>query len=67
MSRNAIATTLLLACLGCGTAPPRPGERYVVEVQLVVFETDLPPQHMWSPASGTYEVLWKRALAHEVE
>ena len=46
---------------------PRPGERYIVEVRFLLFETDIPAQHRWSPASGTYEVLWKRTLRHEVE
>ena len=24
-----------------------------------VFETDIPPQHMWSPTGGQYRVLWR--------
>lgn len=41
---------------------PRPGEKYTVEVRLTVFETDLPPQHFWSPESGKYRVLTTKTL-----
>lgn len=44
---------------------PNPGEKYVVEVTLVVFETDIPCQHMWMPESGKYKELWKRTLRSE--
>ena len=46
---------------------PRPGKRYIVEADLVVFETDIPPQHMWSPYGKNYAVLWKRSLKQTVE
>jgi hypothetical protein len=46
---------------------PRPGEKYTVKVRLLLFETDIPAQHMWSPESGKYKVLWTRTLRQEVE
>ena len=40
-----------------------PGKRSVVEHDLSLFETDVPPEHMWSPASsGKYRVLWEKRL-----
>jgi hypothetical protein len=41
---------------------PVPGKGYVVEMDLAIFETDVPPQHMWSPYSKNYNVLWKRTF-----
>ncbi len=46
---------------------PQPGEKYTVKVRLSLFETDIPAQHMWSPESGKYKVLWTRTLQQEVE
>jgi hypothetical protein len=46
---------------------PQPGEKYTVKVRLSVFETDIPAQHMWSPESGKYKVLWTRTLQQAVE
>lgn len=47
---------------------PVPGTRYVAEVRLVLFETDVPPGHMWSPRSGKhYKVLWTRTLRQAEE
>ncbi len=34
---------------------PVPGVKYVAEVQLVLFETDVPPGHMWDPHAGKYK------------
>lgn len=36
---------------------PVPGQQYTVEVHYTIFETDIPPQHFWSPTSGKYKVL----------
>jgi hypothetical protein len=41
---------------------PVPGKKYLVELDLSIFETDIPSQHMWSPQSKNYRVLWKRTL-----
>ena len=46
---------------------PMPGKNYVVEMDLALFETDIPPQHMWSPYSKNYKILWKRTLRLTVE
>jgi hypothetical protein len=43
-------------------------QKYVVEMDLTVFETDIPPQHMWHPqGSKNYKVLWQRTLRQTVE
>jgi len=42
---------------------PLPWKRYVVEMDLAIFETDIPAQHFWSPqGSKNYKVLWRRTL-----
>ena len=46
---------------------PAAGKNYVVEMDLSIFETDVPGQHMWSPYSKNFRVLWKRTLRHLVE
>ena len=45
---------------------PVPGIHYVVEIHVDVFETDVPPQHMWSPESPRYKVVWSRMLSQTV-
>lgn len=46
---------------------PLPGKRYVVEMNLTAFETDIPAQHMWDPqGSKNYKVLWRRTLKQTV-
>ncbi len=46
---------------------PAPGTRYVAEVRVAVFETDVPPGHLWDPHAGTYEALWTRTLRQAEE
>jgi hypothetical protein len=46
---------------------PQPGARYTVKVRLSLFETDVPPQHLWAPEGGQYRVLWSRTLQQEAE
>jgi len=41
---------------------PAPGKSYIVEEDLTIFETDIPAQHMWSPTSNKYRVLWEGKL-----
>jgi hypothetical protein len=42
---------------------PAPGKQYVIEHDISLFETDIPPQHMWHPEkSGDFKVLWERKL-----
>jgi hypothetical protein len=46
---------------------PLPGKRYVVEMDLAVFETDIPAQHMWDPqGSKNCKVLWRQTLKQTV-
>jgi hypothetical protein len=46
---------------------PVPGVKYVAEMQLVLFETDVPPGPMWDPHAGKYEALWTRTLRQAEE
>ncbi len=46
---------------------PVAGKNYVVEMDLSIFETDIPAQHMWSPYSTNYRILWERTLRQLVE
>jgi hypothetical protein len=46
---------------------PVPGTRYVAEMRLVLFETDVPSQHEWDPHSGRYKTLWTRTLRQAEE
>jgi hypothetical protein len=43
---------------------PAAGKRYVVEHDIILFETDLPAQHFWGPEGGKlYKVLWEEKLS----
>jgi hypothetical protein len=47
---------------------PQPGIKYVVEMEIDFFETDIPAQHMWSPRGGEkYKVLLTKTLKQIVE
>lgn len=46
---------------------PVPGTKYLAEVRLVLFETDVPPQHEWDPHAGRYQALWTRTLQQAEE
>ena len=46
---------------------PASGTRYVAEMRVVLFETDVPAQHEWDPHSGKYKALWMRALRQAEE
>jgi hypothetical protein len=50
-----------------GSKDFQPGDKYQVKLRLTLFETDIPPQHLWSPETGRYKVLWSRTLTREVE
>ena len=41
---------------------PVPGTKYVAQVELVLFETDVPPGPKWNPHAGRYVALWTRTL-----
>lgn len=42
---------------------PNPGEEYRIEVNFNIFETDIPPQHMWMPKGGKYRVIGSVTLS----
>ena len=46
---------------------PQPGKPCIVEMDVTLFETDIPPQHFWSPQSGKYKVLWQTTLRQTVK
>lgn len=46
-----------------GKGAPPGGE---ITAEIEVFETDIPPQHHWSPTGGQYRVLWRRTLSAPV-
>jgi hypothetical protein len=41
--------------------------RYAVEMEIVLFETDVPPGHEWDPHAGAYRALWTRTLRQAEE
>jgi hypothetical protein len=42
---------------------PETGKKYIVEMEVTVFETDIPSQHMWQPQGSTkYRELWSGTL-----
>jgi hypothetical protein len=43
---------------------PMPGRNYVIEEDVSIFETDIPAQHMWSPTSKKYSVLWEGKIQY---
>jgi hypothetical protein len=45
---------------------PLPGKKYVIELELTLFETDIPSQHEWSPYGKNYKILWQRTLKQTV-
>jgi hypothetical protein len=46
---------------------PQPGTRYVAEVEVTVFETDVAPGHHWDPHAGHFKALWTRTLRQSEE
>jgi len=46
---------------------PLPGTKYVAEMQLILFETDVAPGSEWDPHSGHYKSLWTRTLRQAEE
>jgi len=47
---------------------PVPNKKYIVEMALTFFETDVQPRHMWQPwASKKYKALLRRTLVGSVE
>jgi hypothetical protein len=47
---------------------PPPGQEFIFEHRITLFETDVPTQHMWSPQSGKhYKVLWTRIFRETIK
>ncbi|HEV3192060.1 MAG TPA: hypothetical protein VGY54_16225 [Polyangiaceae bacterium] len=46
---------------------PGSGTKYIAEMQLVLFETDVAPGREWNPHSGHYKSLWTRTLRQAEE
>jgi hypothetical protein len=46
---------------------PAPGTKYVVEVQFVLFETDVPAAKEWDPHAGSFRPLWRGTLRQAEE
>jgi hypothetical protein len=46
---------------------PAPGTKYVVEMQLVLFETDVPPTPAWDPHASNFRPLWTQTLRQTEE
>jgi hypothetical protein len=46
---------------------PAPGTKYVVEMQLVLFETDIRPTPTWDPHAGNFRPLWTQTLRQAEE
>lgn len=46
---------------------PAPGAKYVVEIGILLFETDVPPTHEWDPHAGNFATLWTRTLRQAEE
>jgi hypothetical protein len=44
-----------------------PGKKYVIEADFTLFETDIPPQHMWEPSGSKYKILWRQTLKQTVQ
>src|SRR5262249_17465088 len=40
----------------------KPDQVNVIEIKFIIFETDIPSQHMWLPESGRYRELWTQML-----
>ncbi len=39
-----------------------PGQRVTLRADVEIFETSIPPEHMWMPQAGDYKVLWKGTI-----
>jgi hypothetical protein len=46
---------------------PLSGVKYVAEMEVVLFETDVPAGPMWDPHAGKYRALWRRTLRQAEE
>jgi hypothetical protein len=46
---------------------PEEGKPYVVEMRWKIFETDIPPQHLWSPQGKKYKVVLEGTIRQEID
>jgi hypothetical protein len=46
---------------------PESGTKYVIEMQLVLFETDVAPAPTWDPHAGSFKPLWTQTLRQAEE
>ena len=46
---------------------PRADQRYVAEMTLVLFETDVRPGHDWDPHAGRFKALFTRTIRQAEE
>ncbi|MGE4602800.1 MAG: hypothetical protein AAEJ65_07840 [Planctomycetota bacterium] len=47
---------------------PEPGQEFILEQQVTMFETGIPTQHMWSPKMGKhYRVLWTQTFRQTIK
>ncbi|CAN5654970.1 hypothetical protein BH09VER1_BH09VER1_55670 [soil metagenome] len=44
-----------------------PGRKYVLEVVMSIFETDVPPRPEWEPYSKNYKELWTGSVKETVD
>jgi hypothetical protein len=46
---------------------PVQGTKYVAEMEIVLFQTDVPAGHKWDPHAGRFKALWTRTLRQAEE
>lgn len=46
---------------------PVQGTKYVAEMNIVLFQTDVRPGHNWDPRAGSFKALWTRTLRQAEE
>jgi len=39
-----------------------PGQRVTLRADIEIFETSIPPEHMWMPQAGDCKTLWKGSI-----
>ena len=46
---------------------PVQGAKYIAEMKIVLFQTDVPPGRAWNPRAGRFEALWSQTLRQAEE
>jgi hypothetical protein len=44
-----------------------PDKKFALRIRFTLFETDIPPEHMWSPERGKYRVLWTGDVTKDIQ